>query len=59
MLRELKPLMRRVRRAYSMGRIGQEDFTWLDKTLSQVEARIIAMDELDVDMEEVNPGVST
>jgi hypothetical protein len=55
---ELQPLIRRVRRAYGMGRIGQEDFNWLDTTLSEVEARIIAMEELDTGWE-VNIDAST
>lgn len=55
---ELQPLIRRVRRAYSMGRIGEEDFHYLDRTLSKIEAHIIAMDELDGGVE-VNIDVGT
>lgn len=51
--RELMPLIRRVKRAYAMGRISKDDFTYLLTRLEQIEARIVSMVELDRDGEEV------
>jgi hypothetical protein len=51
--RELAPLIRRVKRAYAMGRISSDDFDYLLKRLQEVEARIVSMSELNEDGEEV------
>lgn len=53
LLRELKPLQRRVARAYAMERISSDDYQYLSKRLKEVEARIISMVEFDESGEEV------
>lgn len=50
---ELRPLIKRVRRARAMGRISQEDHDYINKRLEEVEARIIEMIELGPDGEEL------
>lgn len=50
---ELKTLRRRVRRQRAMGRINKADFDFIDGRLDEVEARIVSMQELDKDGEEV------
>lgn len=51
--RELKPLIRRVARAYAMERISTEDYNYINKRLREVEAKIISMPETDETGEEV------
>lgn len=51
--RELKPLQRRVARAYAMERISSDDYNYLSKRLKEVEARIVEMTEIDETGEEV------
>lgn len=44
-LDDVNRLQARLRRLYGLGRIGQEDFTYLDQRLNEVEERIIQMRE--------------
>jgi hypothetical protein len=50
---ELRPLIRRVRRAFAMARISKEDHDYINNRLEEVEARIITMTELGRDGEEL------
>lgn len=44
-LDELNRLQNRLSRLYGLGRIRQEDFTYIDKRLNEVEERIVEMRE--------------
>lgn len=44
-LDEVNRLQNRLRRVYALGRINQDDFTFIDKRLNEVEERIIQMRE--------------
>lgn len=49
---EVQMLRQRARRQYALGRISRPDFDYIDSRLDEVEARIIAMREINEDGEE-------
>ena len=51
-LHEVSLLRQRVRRQFALRRISKADYDYLDERLDEVEARIIAMSELNENGEE-------
>lgn len=49
---EVQLLRQRARRQWALGRIGKPDYDYIDSRLDEVEARIIAMREINEQGEE-------
>lgn len=48
-LEEVRLALKRISRLYSLRRIGEEDFRYIEKRLKEAEARIIEMRETKVE----------
>lgn len=48
-LDDIRELLRRLGRLYGLNRIGTEDFLFIQKRLKEIEARIIAMREANIE----------